>query len=102
MNIKLLAQKIEIVKVNEDAQLLNPNNAGVSLNVESKIAIDGKDSFPTLIHEITHQFMYKTGQRFRNAFTIEDVSESFGFLTKQLMLENGNDIFQKLKEFAES
>ena len=100
MKIKLLCQEIELIKVDENASVLKTQYAGLSKLYENKIYYDGEDSFPTLIHEITHFFLFLTGNGNREDYTEEQICRLISRTIYQLLLENGDDIIKKLKEFA--
>jgi len=101
MKIKLFARDIEPIKVDDNSRQLDTSLVGVCKNYENKIYFDNSHPFVTLLHEIKHTHIFAAGYSQLNSYTREGVCDTFAACIDQLMLENGNDIFIKLKDFAE-
>ena len=102
MNIKLLGRTVKITKISEVADKLTLRNRGVSLSYSKEIYfLDNMVSFNSLLHEIKHLYSSTVGVGQLEMFDHEVDCDMFAAAIEQLMLENGNDIFIKLKEFAE-
>lgn len=109
MKIKILSQEVEIVKITDESWkglFLNEDdcheNWGVSHYGQNRIVIkDTVQNFRVLMHEIKHFWDDFIGNHQIDSSTREQICDSFGAFTNDLMLENGDDIFKKLKEFAE-
>lgn len=102
MKIKLLSREVEINKVNGNANDLSPRNRGISFSYTRKISIlKNEVSFNSLLHEIKHLYSTGIGIGQLEAFDHEVDCDMFASCIEQLILENGDDIFSKLKKFAE-
>jgi len=104
--INLLSRSIDILLVDTtDASDLIADftyNSGVANYERNLITIEKRhDAFVTLLHEIAHFWLQLTGQYYAESYNREMVVEFFGRLATQLILENGEDIFKKLKLFCE-
>ena len=102
MKIKLLSREIEITIVNKNATELNPTCRGVSDNYNMEISVlKNNVSFSSLLHEIKHLHSHKCGVSQLDEITQEVDCDLFAACIEQLMIENGDDIFTRLKRFAE-
>ena len=100
MVIKLFCQEIELIKIDKSATVLRPEYDGLARFSESKIYFDSDNKFPVLMHEITHFFLFLSANGSREDYTEEQICCIFGRMLYQLLLENGDDIIEKLKEYA--
>jgi hypothetical protein len=102
VKIKLFCREIEIIKVDGNANHLNPHYSGRAVYDDTnRIYADGSNTFQTILHEVKHFWDWYAGIESMEQTPQEVNCNIFGFLVDQLMLENGADIFQRLKEFAE-
>ena len=101
MKIKLISREIELFKVGENASKLDARLTGTVIYKENRIYFDGENPFHTCLHEIYHFYIKRIGFNQLEEFSREVICDMFGTCIEQLMLENGNDIFIKLKQFAE-
>lgn len=99
MEIKLLCREISLTKVDKNSEHLKTALTGSSYACTGEIYFDGDDPFPVLMHEIAHIWLYRCGYVV-NSYSEEQMCSITGKMTDQLMLENGDDIIVKLKEFA--
>lgn len=104
--INLLGRSIgiELVDMSGANELISgfDYNSGVANYERNLITIEKRhDAFVTLLHEIAHFWLQLTGQYYAESYNREMVVEFFGRLATQLILENGADIFKKLKLFCE-
>jgi hypothetical protein len=107
MKIKLLCRDIDIVIVSggDFKKLLDKDdncNCGMSIYSKNLITVERcNDSFIILMHEIAHFWQERIGHYNTQNYDKELVADCVGYLTNQLIIENGLDIFERLKKFAE-
>jgi len=100
MIIYLLGKEIGLVKVEDNAEKLDTNAAGLAAYDENKAYFNGNDSYQTCLHEIFHFYIYRIGLRQQQSYTKEIACDLFAACISQLMAENGNDILERIKSFA--
>lgn len=101
MIINLFSREIEIIKVDDNAERLNPELLGSAVYSNNTIYVDGDDKFHTILHEIVHFFLKYSGHNQQRKFTPEVMCDIFGYVIVQLMIENDGEILDAIKEFAE-
>jgi len=100
MKINLFSQEIELVKVEDNANKLNTSACGYACFLENKAYFDGYDPFWTCLHEIMHFYINRVGLNQVGNYNEEVLCDISSRFITQLMLENGEDILQKIKQFA--
>ncbi len=101
MKIKILAREADI-EVVQDGGLRDNNLLGHCNVYRNHIeAIAGEDTFATILHEIAESYIYHSGFRDSMPLQKEAVCDVFSKIAETLMIENGQDIFERLKRSVE-
>ncbi len=103
MKIKLLSREIKIVKIAIVSDKLDVNNRGIADKYSNEIYVLANSvMFKTILHEIKHLYSFWIGTEQLQEFDKEVDCDLFAACIEQLMLENGDDTFARLKRFAEN
>jgi hypothetical protein len=100
MELSLMARTVTI-HIAKYASQLSAKYAGTTYCVSRNIYINDNVSLQMLLHELCHLFIYYGGGDSTIDYNQETVCNIAGLCVEQLMLENGDDIFKKLKDFIE-
>ncbi len=100
LNIKILNRDFEI-KFVEKNDMTREDILGFSSSIKKILTIGEEDRFATLLHEVAHPYLFHAGVDDTFPISKETFCDMFSKLVENLMIENGDDVFQKLKSLSE-
>jgi len=103
MEINLFSREIELIKVSDNSLQFAPDYTGRAVLQDNKAYfINSTDGFLICLHEIFHYYIYRAGFDNLTSFSKENICDMFATCIDQLMLENGEDIIERIKQFVDN